>query len=123
YPLFSASANGTLAYVSGRAGSPGRLTWFDRGGRSAASIDPADGSEWLNPALSPEGDRLAVNRMDPVSGNWDVWILDLARNVSTRLTVNPAQDTDPVWSPDGTRVVFASTRDGHPALYAKNVEG
>jgi len=120
----SASATGVLAYARPRGGSVGHLTWFDRTGQAASSIPSPAESEYVNPALSPNGQLLAVNRIDPQTGNWDIWKIDLAQGgVTSRLTVDAAQDTDPVWSPDGKEIVFASDRMGRLGLYRKVVDG
>jgi serine/threonine protein kinase/Tol biopolymer transport system component len=120
---FSASATGVLAVMKTRGGIATQLRWFDRAGMGSSSIEQPTGVEYLNPAISPDGGRVAVNRMDPVTGNWDVWVVDLARNVSSRLTSDPAQDGDPVWSGDGKEIVFGSNRGGHFGLYRKAVDG
>jgi Tol biopolymer transport system component len=122
-PVMSASASGIAAVVKTRNGSVGQLTWFDRTGRATGTIQPPDGGEYLNPALSPDGERLAVNRMDPTTGNWDVWIVDLVRGVSSRLTNDGALDSDPVWSPDGKSIAFASNRGGRFAIFRKPFDG
>lgn len=116
-PEFSASPGGLLAYVPTRLGNVGRLTWFDRSGRATGHIDAPTRVENLNPAISPAGDRVAVNRMDPESGNWDVWTIELGSGLATRLTDHPAIDADPVWAPDGQSIVYQSDRDGSPTLY------
>ncbi len=56
-------------------------------------------------------------------GPADVWLLDLGRGVPTRLTVDPAFDILPVWSPDGHRIAFASNRTGTFALHVKSADG
>ncbi len=120
---FSASATGVLAVMTTRGGSATQLTWFDRAGMGSSSIEQPSDVEYINPAISPDGGRVAVNRMDPVTGNWDIWVVDLARNVSSRLTSDPAQDGDPVWSGDGKEIVFESNRGGQFGLYRKAVDG
>jgi Tol biopolymer transport system component len=79
--------------------------------------------EYLNPAISPDGRLVAVNRMDPQTGNWDIWVVDVERNVPTRLTSDPAVDADPIWSPDGKQIVYSSDRGGRLGLYRQPVDG
>ena len=117
---FAASAD-KLAFVTATAGSLGRLTWFDRDGVPGGSIPQAENAEYLNPAISPDGTRVAVNRMDPATGNWDVWVLN-GDGGQVKVTSDPARDMDPVWSPNGKEIVFASDRAGHAALYKKAVD-
>lgn len=61
--------------------------------------------------------------MDPQTGNWDIWKVDLEQGTPSKLTTNDAQDTDPVWSPDGKEIVFASDRSGQLGLYRKAADG
>ena len=56
-------------------------------------------------------------------GSADVWLLDLARGVPTRFTFDPAVESAAVWSPDGSRVVFRSSRNGEMQLYQKLASG
>lgn len=69
--------------------------------------------------LSATDPPFAVGIGDP----GDLWIHDLSRRVRTRLTFNPADDFSPIWSPDGTRLVFSSQRSGAGDLYAKLASG
>jgi len=71
--------------------------------------------------LAPDEKRLAIEVFDKGAG--DLWLLDIARNTTTRFTFNPAWDFAPVWSPDSNQIVFSSTRDGLPNLYVKPASG
>ncbi|HMF07559.1 MAG TPA: hypothetical protein VKJ00_00405, partial [Thermoanaerobaculia bacterium] len=92
----------------------GRLTWFDRTGKAFGTVGPA--GDYNDPALSPDGTRLALVRMDPKSRSADVWSLDLAREAFTRLSFDASDHVLPVWSPDGKRVVYSSGKLGVPYL-------
>lgn len=114
---FSVSQTGVLAYRAGLAGAGNQLTWFDRQGKSLGAAGVA--VETPSIAISPDGMRVVENR-DSQSGS-DLWMLDLARGVSTRFTL--AGGRYPVWSPDGSRIVFESGRNGQSALYEKLSNG
>jgi eukaryotic-like serine/threonine-protein kinase len=58
-----------------------------------------------------------------VQNNVDVWLVDLMRGGSTRFTFDAATDGFPLWSPDGTRIAFASNRNGVMDLYLKPSSG
>jgi len=68
------------------------------------------------PAFSPDGRQLALT-LSGRDGNLDVWLLDLATQRLTRLTDDPAVDTEPTWSADGKSVYFTSDRAGGPQVY------
>jgi TolB protein len=72
------------------------------------------------PAFSPDGTRLALT-LSGSGGNLDVWLLDLATQGLTRLTDDPAVDTEPTWSPDGRSIYFTSDRAGGPQIYRLDV--
>jgi serine/threonine protein kinase/Tol biopolymer transport system component len=116
---FTVSANGTLVYEA-VGGTSMQLTWVDRGGSHSRTVAGAFGE----PALSPDEQAAAVELVDPVTLDQDIWLVDLTRNVASRFTSHPNDITlMPVWSPDGTRIVFASTRDSPPNLFAKPSSG
>jgi Tol biopolymer transport system component len=116
---FSFSATGALVYQSETGGS--QLEWVDRQGRVLASV--GEPGRYGDLELSPDARQAAVSMLDPVVSTRDVWIIDLARGVRTRLTADRAEDVAPVWSPDGARIAFASNRSGHFDLYQKAVGG
>jgi Tol biopolymer transport system component len=69
------------------------------------------------PELSPDGKYVAFSRDAPS----DIWILDIEKNLTSRLTSDPAEDSFPVWSPDGRTIAFRSTRDGLGNIYTRAV--
>jgi hypothetical protein len=101
YGMFSVSDTGTLVYRGG-AGVRFTLMWFDASGRPGESFDAAD---YANPALSPDGTRIAVHAGDQ---GQDLWLWDLARATFTRLTFEPGLDQSPVWTPDGRMLLFTA---------------
>jgi Tol biopolymer transport system component len=108
----SASENGTLVYGQAAADVPRQLTWFDRGGHALGTVgDPA---LYSGLALSPDERRVAVTLQTGTPENVDIWLIDIARNIRSRLTDHSGQDVSPVWSPDGTRIAFQSSRARQP---------
>lgn len=111
----SVSTTGAIVYRTAPPGVQRQFVWFDRNGREIAKV----GRAMSNPSLSRDGERVVGYTNNPVDGNVDVWMLDLKRGASSRLTSHVADDTSPVWSPDGGRIVFGSNRNGVPNLFVK----
>jgi Tol biopolymer transport system component len=114
---FSVSAEGLVAYRGGA--SRRQLTWFDRSGKPVGTLGAPDENGLANPALSPDGRRVMVDRN--VQSNIDVWLLDSAR--TSRFTYDANTDNFPIWSLNGTRIVFRSNRKGAFDLYQKPLSG
>jgi Tol biopolymer transport system component len=112
---FSVSDNGVLAYQTGSIQS--QLVWLDRTGKKLQTVGEPDTCATI--ALSADGQRAAVGMLDPDGRHSDVWLLDLSRGSKSRLTFDPHSDGSPIWSPDGTRLVFYSNRGagGHANLF------
>jgi Tol biopolymer transport system component len=104
---FSVSATGVVTWLSARAEL--QLEWIDRSGETLGTLgEPGD---YGQVALSPDETRLAVEIRD-ISGRYDLWIMNVARGVASRVTDDPGDERDPVWSPDGQELVFANFSGG-----------
>jgi len=116
---FSVSANGeVLAYLSGERTS--KLVWLDRTGKEIGTVgQPAN---YFLPRLSPDGQKLAVDLIDPKDGANDIWIQDFERGTFTRFTFDPGLENGSLWLPDGRGIVYAHDRDGAPHLFLKLFE-
>jgi serine/threonine protein kinase len=114
----SAAADGLLVFGSGGSGDL-QLIWMDRNGKQIGTV--AEKLTNLQVArISPQGDRIAL-QID--AGMNDIWVLDLARGVRTRLTFGPVANTFPVWSPDGKWIAYVSRRGDLFGLYRKRSDG
>ncbi len=117
---FTFSNTGVMAYIRGGPLVPRYpIAWVDRDGRTSTLIEE-EGS-YANPRLSPDGKSLSLTVLR--DGNWDIWVYDLERQVSTRLTFDDGSDTEQIWSPDGKELIFSSTREGADSLYRKAADG
>jgi serine/threonine-protein kinase len=103
---YAVSENGTLIYVPVGESLATSLAWVDREGH--ASVLMEDQQQYQRPRLSPDGTKVAV--MISSAGGTNIWIYDLERSTRFRLTVENDNRT-PVWTTDGKRVVFSSTRN------------
>ena len=118
--MFAVSATGVLAHRTGR-GERRQLTWVDRAGVARGTVGPPDEAGLSGPELTPDGKRVAVVRTE--RGNTDVFLIDTGRDVFRRFTFDPGLDTYPLWSSDGTRVVFASSCPEGRCMFEKAASG
>jgi Tol biopolymer transport system component/DNA-binding winged helix-turn-helix (wHTH) protein len=117
----SASEDGVLVYRTRIDTGSSELVWLDRLGRRTGRIgEPAD---YSNPSLSPDEKKVVVSRMDLQTRTRDLWLFDLASGAASRFTFDPADETNAVWSPDGSSIAFDMVRNGNIDIYQKEVAG
>jgi serine/threonine-protein kinase len=120
---YSVSRHGDLVYLpSGEAlapPAPRTLTWVNRQGQETAIAAPA--RTYAVARLSPDGTRVALDIRDQTL---DISVFDLGRLTLSPLSRHPAQDLSPIWTRDGKRVIWTSTRGGgNPNLYWQAADG
>ena len=117
---FSVSANGTLVYLPGAmVGAAAPVRWVSAEGTTTPlKSGPVD---WYSVRFAPDGRRLALEVREQ---SFDLWVYEWGRDVFTRLTLDQADERNPVWTPDSRGIAFASTRD-QPAgnLYWQRTDG
>ncbi len=116
---FTVSGNGVLVF--NRAGMTRiRPTWFDLTGKRLQAI--AAPGDYDEPALSPDGTRVVMDQ-NAESGERNIYVLDLARGTSTRVSLNVSKAASPIWSPDGKRVAFRGGSAGESGMYIMSASG
>jgi Tol biopolymer transport system component len=118
---FAFSETGILAYrVGGDAALDRALRLVDRSGKTLTDITTV--GPYDNAVLAPDAMKIAETHLDGASS--DIWIRDLSRGTATRFTFDAAPDDNALWSPDGNRIVFNSSREAQlKNLFVKNANG
>jgi Tol biopolymer transport system component len=117
---FSVSQNGVLVYQSGNS-KPPALCLVDRNG--TITSDLKIGPVAFGARFSSDGKKIVFDREDVVGKNNDIWIYEIARNISTRLTFDQRADLFSIFSPNGNKVLYTSARIGNADIYMKDVNG
>jgi len=116
--IFSISDNGVLVFDPSLNRQRRQYRWVDRRGQPINSPDIAAGL--YSPWLSSDEKRFIADHFDSQTSTYDLWLCDVSGGNLQRFTFDPANDFCPVWSPDGSRIIWASNRDGGVAnLYQK----
>jgi serine/threonine-protein kinase len=102
--LYAVADNGSLAYVPGIAGNNRLVSWMTRDGKRQMLLDKPQ--TYLNPSLSPDGRRLAL-QIASTDAEDDIWLYDIGTKVFSRLTFGGGRHTNPLWTPDGRRIIYA----------------
>jgi Tol biopolymer transport system component len=108
---FSFSDSGNLAYIAGGSGGENvSIYWMDREGKFTPLRETP--GNYLNPAFSPDGKRLALEISDGKRN--DIWVYEWERDTLTRLTFGGETNGYPVWTPDGQSITYSSQEKGGP---------
>jgi Tol biopolymer transport system component len=108
------SNTGAAVYAPGNPAKTS-LVWVDREGKVESLGKDQDA--YREVSLSPDGTRAIVR------DGLNLWIHDLQRGTRSRLTSGNSSNTSPLWSPDSTRIIFASNRGGDWDIYSQPVDG
>jgi serine/threonine protein kinase/Tol biopolymer transport system component len=116
---YAVSSNGTLVYVGGgRSRNSARLVWVDR--NSKVESLPVPERDYENVILSPDGKRAIVQIRE---GKTNLWIYDFERNTLTPLGNSAGSSQSPVWSSDGSRIIYRGTRQGYRNVWWRPADG
>jgi Tol biopolymer transport system component len=115
---FGASEADVLVHMRGIQASLSVLTWRDRDGNILDTMGEAGG--YWEPGISHDGTRIAVGVGEDAA---DIWIYDLERDARTRFTFDPADDRQPLWSPDDSLLAFSSAKEAKGEIWVRPTSG
>ncbi len=118
-PDISVSSEGTLAYQP-NSEKIRQLIWFDRNGRELTKGGAPN--NYASISLSPDEEHLAVEASDTTSGRAEIWIMDLKRGTLSKMGRNIEEAYTPIWSPDGSEIVFAAATNSVMTLARQRVD-
>ena len=98
-----------------------QLTVYDRAGKVVSKV--GEPGFYNQPNISPDATRAVVMRVDPRTGNNDIWTMDLASGKGTPITNDTDPQNAPIWSPDGKQVAYVSTHESISSIYQKAADG
>lgn len=123
YPEWGPS--GEWIVFSSRRGGSFEIYLLNASGGLPQQVSPGRGSRFA-PDISPDGQRIVFAdavQSEPGRLRQHIWVMDIDGSNLRQLTSGPYNDIDPVWSPDGTQIAFASDRGWKPAHWIMNADG
>ena len=82
--LFAVSGKGTLVVQTGKGLDKSQLVWYERSGKQVGALGPP--GLYGNPAIAPDGRRVAFEQTDKDGRHLDIWVRDLASDAVVRIT-------------------------------------
>ena len=113
-------ARGVLGYLHLTSAASSTLSWVSRKGETIRKFDDADRVQYSEIRLDPTNTKAAFSPNAPTA---NIWLLDLERSSTSRLTFGPGGDGSPVWSPDGASVAYGSYGAGTYRIYRRAADG
>jgi TolB protein len=120
-PAWNPKTGVHVAFVSDRGGLP-HLYMMNADGSNVEKLEMPDMGYVIDPAWSPNGQLLAFSWRRP-SGNYDLYVMDVATRQIVELTRDAARNERPSWAPDGRHIVFESTRTGSRQIWSMLADG
>ncbi|MGB6249802.1 MAG: protein kinase [Terriglobales bacterium] len=121
WAALTVSGNGTVIYNTGVGAALSVLTWMDRAGKELGRIgEPAI---IANPTLSPDASKVAADIADLKASNVDIWLENTNGSDNTRFTFEPTEETDAIWSRDGSMVAYRSVLADSSEILLKRATG
>jgi TolB protein len=120
-PSWNPKTGQQVAFVSDRGGLP-QLYTMDAEGGDVIKLPLPDMGYVVDPAWSPNGQLLAFSWRRP-SGNYDLYLMELASHQLVELTRDAGRNERPSWAPDGRHIVFESTRTGTRQIWSMLADG
>jgi len=118
---FTFTGNGSFVYLTGKRNLDAQsISWVTKDGVGARALHAPPG-RYLTPRFSPDGKRLAFTML--AAKGQDIWVKDLMRDTTRRLSFLPGENQFPVWTPDGNTIAFYSSNPAAPGLYAVRSDG
>lgn len=120
-PAWNPKTGQTIVYVGDRGGVP-KLYIMSVDGTDNTELDLPDKGYLIDPAWAPNGQLLAFSWRRP-SGNYDIYVMDVATRQIIGLTRDAGRNERPSWAPDGRHIVFESTRAGDREIWTMLADG
>ena len=123
--VISASSSGVMAYSSGVTGDGGfqssQLYILDPDGSHEKPLEEPLMTFGFD--LSSDGKYLTLSLPESKNGTFDIWVLDIERNLRTRFTFGPESESKGIWDPDNEWITYSSDQSGRSTLFRKKASG